>query len=146
MDTKSKKITYKHILATVFCVIIFFFFITVCERFVRSSVLKQDISGATAAEQNNASDGSVNIEEPDWQALYPFKNKIDANTSDDDDRSPSEAEETPKKQTDDNGIVKIIRSIEGKIDYYTTELVFGRMNFIELNLIFKCMKIRFIIK
>ena len=74
MDIKSKKITYKHILAAVFCVIIFFFFITVCERFVRSSILKQDISGATAAEQNGANSGSVNSEEPDWQALYPFEN------------------------------------------------------------------------
>ncbi|MGN1169621.1 MAG: DHHW family protein, partial [Acutalibacteraceae bacterium] len=99
---------------------------------VRSSILKQDISGATAAEQNNTSDGSVNSEEPDWQALYPFENKTD--TDGDDDRSPSEAEETPQEETADNGIVKTIRSIEDKIDYYTTKLVFGRMNFIELNL------------
>ena len=130
MDIKSKKITYKHILAAVFCVIIFFFFITICERFVRSSILKQDISGATAAEQNNANDGSINNDEPDWPTLYPFKNKADTV----DETSAEEAEETPQEETADNGIARIIRSIEDKIDYYTTELVFGRMNFIELNL------------
>lgn len=129
MDTKKRKITYAHILAVIFSVIIFFFFITICERFVRSSILKQDISGATAAEQNNANDDSVNNDKPDWQTLYPFKNEAITESV-----SADETEEATQDEKPENGIVKRIRDIEDKIDYYTTELIFGRMNFIELNL------------
>ena len=81
MNAKKRKITYKNVLAALFSVIIFFFFITIFERFVRSSILKQDIFGVTAAEQGYTNYSSVYDPQFDWQKLYPFKNKNEIETN-----------------------------------------------------------------
>ena len=49
---KKVKLTYKKVLAVLFSLVIFAFFISVCERFVRSAILGQNVTANDGASSN----------------------------------------------------------------------------------------------
>ena len=66
---KKVKLTYKKVLAVLFSLVIFAFFISVCERFVRSAILGQDVTANDGASANAEKTGSKTT---DWTKDFPF--------------------------------------------------------------------------
>lgn len=118
---KKRNITYKHILAILFSAVILVFFITICERFVRSAILKQNILGEIRTE---TAYGDASKTLTDWSKIYPFKNEKKNETSEDAEK---------EKFSFFGNIENLAKQTEEKIDYYTTKLLAMRLKFIELN-------------
>ena len=67
---KKVKLTYKKVLAVLFSLVIFAFFISVCERFVRSAILGQDVTANDGASANAEETGSKTT---DWTKDFTVK-------------------------------------------------------------------------
>lgn len=122
---KSKKITYKHIVAILFSAFILFYFVTIGERVVRSSLLGQNLDENIQAEIEY-NPGSVKL--TDWVKMYPPQE--DGNT----DSAPEE--EITQTSTFDrikSGYTDTAMDLEERVDYFTSKLLFLRMKFVELN-------------
>lgn len=125
---KKIDITYKKVLAFLFSLIIFTFFITICERFVRSSILGQDVTsnGISASTAETGSNFT------DWTKEYPFSKDYDnSGYKFYEDEKP--VDDVAKDESAVLKIEEIAKSIEDKVDYYTTQLLAMRRSFIELN-------------
>lgn len=131
---KKVKLTYKKVLAVLFSLVIFAFFISVCERFVRSAVLGQDVSDKDSTSANSEEAGS---NQTDWTKEFPFSEDYSNSGYEFSSEEESEASaESSEEETDGSFVSKvesIVKSAEDKVDYYTTQLLAMRMKFVELN-------------
>lgn len=122
---KKFKISYKSVFAILFSVIVIGFFVTIGERFVRFAVFKQFVDGMLQTETEIS---DTDVERTDWSKIYPLS---------EDDKKSEEPEEVPEQpgriETMLNSYKKLVSDTESGIEYYTSKLLFLRMNFIELN-------------
>lgn len=123
---KLRKITSAHILAFLFSLVIFVFFVTTCVNFFRSSILGHTLSGEVAAEGNEAESSNLDV---NWEEIYPFEENADDAQNEVADDSSKNLSFVQKSQA-------VFESVKEKIDYYTTHLISWRMNFVELNAAF----------
>ena len=126
---KKLKISAKSIFAVLFGAIILFFFITIGERYVRSSILKQDINGIFKTETDYSETAQSGT---DWSKVYPFKE----DDSSQDNEVPAETVEAVNEAESQNPIHKysgLIHTFEEKVDYFANQMLYLRMNLIELN-------------
>lgn len=130
---KKVKLTYKKVLAVLFSLVIFAFFISVCERFVRSAILGQDVT----ANGISASTAKTGSNFTDWTKEYPFSKDYDDSGYKFVSEEESAASAKSKAQKTDASLVSSIesavKSVEDKVDYYTTQLLALRIKFVELN-------------
>ena len=131
---KKVKLTYKKVLAVLFSLVIFAFFISVCERFVRSSILGQDVTANDGASANAEETGSKTT---DWTKDFPFSQDYENSGYKFVSEEESAASAESKAQETDASLVSSIesavKSVEDKVDYYTTQLLALRIKFVELN-------------
>ena len=125
---KKLKISAKSIFAVLFGAIILFFFITIGERYVRSSILKQDINGTLKTETDFSEKAQSGT---DWSKVYPF-------SEDEQEEQPAETDITASaEETESRTLLQKISdsalSFEEKVDYFTNQMLILRMKFIELN-------------
>lgn len=129
---KKLNLTGKKVFAILFSLFVVFYFVTVCERFVRSSVLNIVIPGALKTEiaySGNSSDS----EPTKWEIVYPFKEEdLEAEQQD----VLKEKTEEPKKLTAVDIYKNKVDGVKSSVDYYTSKLLFLRMKFIEFNSFF----------
>ncbi|MCQ2470664.1 MAG: hypothetical protein MJ147_01340 [Clostridia bacterium] len=126
---KKLNLTGKKVFAILFSLFVFFYFATVCERFVRSSVLHIVIPGALKTETAYTGDS----ESTDWEAVYPFKEEdLEAEQQE----KLKKKKEEPKKLTALDIYKNKADNIKSSVDYYTSKLLFLRMKFIEFNSFF----------
>lgn len=124
---KKLKINAGSVFAVLFGAIILFFFITIGERFVRSSILHQDINGIFKNETDfsEQSQGAA-----DWKSVYPFKEESEQEKES---AEPVEVEETEENKNTLEKFSDMIKTYEGGVDYFTNQMLFLRLNLIELN-------------
>lgn len=131
---KKVKLTYKKVLAVLFSLVIFAFFISVCERFVRSAILGQDVTTNDGASANAEETGSKTT---DWTKDFPFSQDYENSGYKFVSEEESTASAESKAQETDASLVSSIesavKSVEDKVDYYTTQLLALRIKFVELN-------------
>lgn len=131
---KKVKLTYKKVLAVLFSLVIFAFFISVCERFVRSAILGQDVTANDGASANAEETGSKTT---DWTKDFPFSQDYENSGYKFVSEEESAASAESKAQETDASLVSSIesavKSVEDKVDYYTTQLLALRIKFVELN-------------
>lgn len=128
---KKIKLTYKHITAILFSVIIFGFFISVVQYRLQAlsyhiGVEPETPAVSAAAEQELDTSGLT-----DWSKIYPIREDPQSAAE-----SVSEAEppqEQSRIKTLSQKYVSTVRNVEDSIDYYTSKLLFMRMKFVELN-------------
>ena len=131
---KKVKLTYKKVLTVLFSLVIFAFFISVCERFVRSAILGQDVTANDGASANAEETGSKTT---DWTKDFPFSQDYENSGYKFVSEEESAASAESKAQETDASLVSSIesavKSVEDKVDYYTTQLLALRIKFVELN-------------
>ncbi len=120
-----KKLNAKSFLSIAFILIIAFFMCTIGVKFVASNILHIVPEETNAAEGGSDEDSAPST---DWTEKYPFSGdygfKYTADTVDE----PAEQEESKIKTYENT-----VRGIEDKIDYYSSNLLLGRMKFVEMN-------------
>ncbi len=118
---KKKKFTYKNIVAILFSAFILFYFVTICERVVRSAFLGEIVDETYDSGSESSPDES---EETDWSKIYPAQ---------DDDDVRTETAVSVQPESIKSVYTSAVSDIEGKVDYFTSKLLFFRMKFIEFN-------------
>lgn len=126
---KKLKINARSVFAVLFGAIILFFFITIGERFVRSSILHQDISGIFKNETDYSETAQSGT---DWSKVYPFREE-NAQEKEEQPIEPIEPEKTEESKNPLKKFSDLVKTYEGGVDYFTNKLLFLRMNLIELN-------------
>lgn len=120
-----KSFDAKKLLSIVFISIIAFFMGTIGFRLVMTKVFYIYPEEVNAAE---AQPDGAQTPSYDWTKDYPFSGDYGFTFK---------ADATPVIKAEQPSAIEqfesLIRSIEGNIDYYTTNLLFGRMQFVELN-------------
>ncbi len=130
---KKLNLTGKKVFAILFSLFVVFYFVTVCERFVRSSVLNILIPGALKNETAYSGGQSSNSKSTDWELVYPFKEEdLEAEQQE----ALKEKKEEPKKITAVDAYKNKVDGIKSSVEYYTSKLLFLRMKFIEFNSFF----------
>lgn len=131
---KKVKLTYKKVLAVLFSLVIFAFFISVCERFVRSSILGQDVTANDGASANAEKTGSKTT---DWTKDFPFSQDYENSgykfVSEEENAASAESKAQETDASLVSSIESAVKSVEDKVDYYTTQLLALRIKFVELN-------------
>lgn len=116
----------KSFFSVLFCVIILFFFITICERFVRSSILNRDISGIFKTETDFSQTAQSGT---DWSKEYPFREGTE--------KAERTVEAVEAKEAENKNLFQkfsdFVKKYENGIDRFTNQMLFLRKNFIELN-------------
>lgn len=121
-----KKLKIEHLFGYIFVFIIIFFMFTVLIRFVGPKFFHIYFEDNNASEKGIES--SESYEGTPWEELYPF----DANYSFNYQKIEEPVETDEKKSV----FTETVNAIESKADYYTSNLLFGRMKFIEANALF----------
>lgn len=125
---KKKKSAY--IISIAFLCIIAAFFVSVCVRAYQTQV-KGDYSNS--ADLSEAAESTYTAAY-DWSVEYPFSSEYEFIP-----REAAQAAE-PETEVSEQGTVaryiSAVKTIEDKIDYYTTKLLPGRMKFVEANALF----------
>ena len=131
---KKVKLTYKKVLAVLFSLVIFAFFISVCERFVRSAILGQDVTANDGASANAEKTGSKTT---DWTKDFPFSQDYENSgykfVSEGESAASAESKAQETYASLVSSIESAVKSVEDKVDYYTTQLLALRIKFVELN-------------
>ena len=131
---KKVKLTYKKVLAVLFSLVIFAFFISVCERFVRSSILGQEVTANDGASANAEKTGSKTT---DWTKDFPFSQDYENSgykfVSEGESAASAESKAQETYASLVSSIESAVKSVEDKVDYYTTQLLALRIKFVELN-------------
>lgn len=120
-----KKIKSEHIISGLFVFIIMFF---MCAVLVR--VAGQKLFHINFEENNAAEKGGITVEtaNTDWAAIYPFDEKYVFDFVSDE---PVQTEEVKEWTFSDT-----VKTAESRVDYFTSNLLFGRMKFVEANALF----------
>lgn len=121
-----KSFDAKKLLSVIFICVIVFFMGTIGVKLVMSKVLHiyPEETNAAEAQSDEAQTPSVNwAEEYPFSGDYGFEFKV----------SQKAPETSPVKTTVLDKYEGIVRSVEENVDYYTSNLLFGRMKFVELN-------------
>lgn len=121
---KKLNLTSKKIFAILFSLFIVFYLITIGERFYRSSILNLPVKGMILSEMEYTADSE---DSTDWSKIYPLKEE-DSEISE-----PQEKPEEVKEISLIDSYKSKIETLESSIDYFTSKLLFLRMNFVELN-------------
>lgn len=123
-----KSFDAKKLLSVIFICLIVFFMGTVGVKLVMSKVLH------IYPEETNAAEGqpdATQVSTYDWSEEYPFSGNYGFEFE------IPEIDETKQKQLSaKESFENTVRTVEGNIDYYTSNLLFGRMKFVELNAAF----------
>ncbi|MBO5420442.1 MAG: hypothetical protein J6A67_00680 [Clostridia bacterium] len=120
-----KSFDAKKLLSVLFICLIVFFMGTVGVKLVMSKVLH------IYPEETNAAESQPNeTYKPlyDWSEKYPFTGDYGFEFE-----IPVAVETQKEQPSAKENFENAVRTIEGNIDYYTSNLLFGRMKFIELN-------------
>ncbi len=120
-----KSFDAKKFLSIVFICLIVFFMGTIGVKYVMSNVLY------IYPQVQNAAEGQPDEEQTpsyDWSKNYPFSGTYGF-SFESSDIVESKPEESSPIKTFENSV----RNIEGNIDYYSSNLLLGRMKFVELN-------------
>ncbi len=121
-----KTLNAKSILSIIFIFITVFFMCTIGVKFVAYNLFNivPEDTNAAEAEPGNTNGTAAPI---NWSEYYPFSS----------DYGFKYTEKTIEPQQDEDGKVKAyentVKGIEDKIDYYSSNLLLGRMNFVEMN-------------
>lgn len=121
-----KKIKAEYIISGIFTAIIMFFMCAILVRFIGTKFFH------ISFENNNASEnGEITAETNgmNWASLYPFSENIRFEYE----SAESEKNETVQKEW---GMKDQIDLLESRVDYYSSNLLFGRMKFVEANAFF----------
>ncbi len=120
-----KNFDAKKILSIVFICLIVFFMGTIGVKYVMSNVLY------IYPQVQNAAEGlpdKTQVPSYDWAKDYPFSGDYGFNFEAPDIVETKNEDPSPIKNFENS-----VRDVEGNIDYYTSNLLFGRMKFVELN-------------
>ncbi len=121
---KKIKLSGKGFFTILFSLIVLTFFVTICERVIRSQFFYGFVNNDFLNSADSESGLAVTT---DWEKIYPFKGET----------AQENEEAAAKKAENEKSLVSIYKSyvqdIEGKIEYYTGKLLFGRMKLVELN-------------
>lgn len=120
-----KKIKSEYIVSGLFVFIIMFFMCAVFFRFFGAKYLHIDFEKTDSAETGEITAQTAGT---DWTALYPFDGKYTFNYE--------KNAETAQPETKEWGFKDTVGVVESRIDYYTSNLLFGRMEFVEANALF----------
>lgn len=123
-----KSFDAKKLLSVIFICLIVFFMGTVGVKLVMSKVLH------IYPEETNAAEGqpdATQVTTYDWSEEYPFAGNYGFEFE-----IPEIAETKQKQLSAKESFENTVRTVEGNIDYYTSNLLFGRMKFVELNAAF----------
>lgn len=120
-----KSFDAKKILSIVFICLIVFFMGTIGVKYVMLNILHIDTEETNITESQP---DQSEVERTDWSKDYPFSGNYGFEFHEE----ITPIEEREQASTIDQ-IETFVRSIEGNIDYYTSNLLFGRMSFVELN-------------
>lgn len=120
-----KKLKIEHIFSYIFVFIITFFMLAVMFRFFGSRLFHINFEDNAA---ENGIDSSTSSEGISWETLYPFDEKYTFDY---------QKTEEPELETDETSkYLAIADALKWKTDYYTSNLLFGRMKFVEANALF----------
>lgn len=120
-----KNFDAKKLLSIVFICLIVFFMGSIVVKFVVSNVLH------IVPEETNAAEGQPDETQApsyDWSKDYPFSGDYGFSFEAPDVVETKNEDPSPIKNFENS-----VRDIEGNIDYYSSNLLFGRMKFVELN-------------
>ncbi len=120
-----KSFDAKKLLSVIFICLIVFFMGTVGVKLVMSKVLH------IYPEETNAAEGqpdATQVTTYDWSEEYPFTGNYGFEFE-----TPENTETKQEKLSAKESFENTVRTVEGNIDYYTSNLLFGRMKFVELN-------------
>lgn len=120
-----KKIKIEHVFSSLFIIFIIFFMCTIAVRVFSSKILHMEINTPNASEQNITSVEPVSTK---WDVLYPYDNSCSFEY-----REKTEDSQTVQETTEKSKYLSSADELKGKIDYYSTKLLFGRMAFVEAN-------------
>ena len=120
---KKKKLEY--IISGLFIIVIMFFMCTVAVRVIGTKVFHISFVENNAAELNEI---TAETNGTDWEALYPFSDKYVFEYK----QTESAESAEPQKY----GFREKAKDVESRVDYYCTNLLFGRMKFVEANALF----------
>lgn len=121
-----KSFDAKKLLSVIFICIIVFFMGSIGVKLVMSKVLHIYPEETNAAE---AQPGETQAPSINWAETYPFSGDYGFKFQ----VSENVIETSPVKTTVLNKYEDSIRSVESNVDYYTSNLLFGRMKFVEMN-------------
>lgn len=120
-----KSFDAKKILSIVFICLLVFFMGSIGVKFVMSNVFH------IVPEETNAAEGQPDETQTpsyDWSKDYPFSGNYGFSFD-----SPVVIEANNEEPSPIKNFENSVRGIEGNIDYYSSNLLFGRMKFVELN-------------
>ena len=120
-----KKLDAKKVLSIVFICLIVFFMGTIGVKYVISNVLYMYPQVQNAAEVQPDEEQAPSY---DWSEDYPFSGDYGFNFETPEVIETKEEETSPIKNFENS-----VKNIEGNIDYYSSNLLLGRMSFVELN-------------
>lgn len=120
-----KKMKLEYIISGLFILVIMFFMCTVAVRVIGTKVFHISFVENNAAESNEI---TSETNRTDWKKLYPFSDKYVF------DYKKTEPAESAEPQ--EYGFREKVKDAESRIDYYSTNLLFGRMKFVETNALF----------
>lgn len=120
-----KKIKSRYIISGLFVFIIMFFMCAVLFRFFGAKLLHINFENSNASETGQITAQTAGT---DWAALFPFDEKNTFNYE--------KKTETTKPEQKKWSFSDTIGVIESRIDYYTSNLLLGRMKFVEANALF----------
>lgn len=121
---KKKKITYKHIMAILFSVLIFGYLFTIGERLFRSAVLGEPLVDTVFTDYETPNDAAT-----DWSTIYPIEEE---------ETEPAEETTETEEKSETHKSIKdtvegIVKYYQTGVNYFTNQLLYLRMDFVELN-------------
>ncbi len=121
-----KKFRTEYVISGLFIAVIMFFMCSIGIRFVGTNIFHVSFEDSNIAETGEITEETIKI---DWESLYPFdpNNRFEFETSE-----INEAQTVQQKQRLDDRV----KQLESNVDYYSSNLLFGRMKFIEANALF----------
>ena len=120
-----KKIKSSYIISGLFIFIIMFFMCAVLFRFFGAKLLHINFENNNVSETEQITAQTAGT---DWAALFPFDEKYTFSFE-----KKTETAQTEQKKWSYSDSIGVI---ESRIDYYTSNLLFGRMKFVEANALF----------
>lgn len=140
---KKPDITYKGVFAVLFSLVILFFFISISALAVNNLVFRnysEEMLKAMKAETDYSETAAAGT---DWSKIYPFKEDASAEIKPAEEPAQEEISGNakpavkPEEKSFISGLIKAysdrVENYKSGIDYYTSNLLVFRMNFIEIN-------------
>lgn len=121
-----KKLSSKKVMSIVFVCVTVFFMLSILLTFFLAKVFYIYPTATNAAETQP---DATQVQTVDWSADYPFPENYGFEYI----SAVTDEEIQPEETSKIKGFEDYIRFLESRIDYYSTNLLVGRMNFVELN-------------